>query len=254
MIYVPAYREVDVFLTSYSLKIPLLLKGPTGCGKSVFVESMAQKLDKPLIQVVCNEDTHSSDLFGRYILKGTETEWIDGPVTRAVRGGAVLYLDEFAEAREDVIVSLHSLMDHRREIFIDKKSEAIKAHPDFFIIASFNPGYQKSIKELKPSTRQRFICISFDFLEPEKEKRVLLEQTGCTDQVADRLVKLATKIRESKTVELRETLSTRLLVYAARMIGSGLKPREACHHAVAETLSDDPSTVRAMKDLIDLSL
>ena len=178
----PYYRaigkEIEVFEHSYKNKIPFLLKGPTGTGKSRFIEFMAHKLNKKLITISCHEETSSIDLIGRYIIKGAETIWLDGPLTIAIKEGAIIYLDEIAEARPDVIVAIHSLTDHRRELFIDKLGITLKAHKDFMLVASFNPGYQKGFKELKPSTRQRFIAMSFDYSEAKIEKEILIIETG----------------------------------------------------------------------------
>src|SRR5690554_5977906 len=246
--------EIEVFQKITNLKLPSLLKGPTGSGKSRFIEFMAQKINRNLITVSCNEETSSTDLIGRYIIKGAETVWLDGPLTRAVRNGEILYLDEIAEARPDVIVAIHSLTDHRRELFIDKLGETIKAHPDFLLVASFNPGYQKGFKELKPSTRQRFVALSFDYPEPKAEVEILTEETDIQKDIAQKLVAIATKIRNLTELGLTETVSTRLLVDAARLIKNGLPKRLAVHVAVVEPLTDEPETIEALKDLCDLMI
>jgi nitric oxide reductase NorQ protein len=247
-------HETEIFERCYRRQLPLVIKGPTGCGKSHLVEFMAAKLDLPLIKVACNEDTSSSDLLGRFLIKGAETQWQDGPVTRAVRLGAILYLDEIAEARQDVVVALHPLTDHRRELYIDKINEVVAAPKTFMCVASFNPGYQQSFKELKPSTRQRFVNLVMDYLEPEKESQVLHKATEISLDQAHRLVKMAHKIRNLTNLNLKETASTRLLVNAAQLIQDGMNPRHACHVTVAEVLSDDNEVIQAIKDIVDLSL
>lgn len=246
--------ETEVFRQLFDLKLPLLLKGPTGSGKSRFVEYMANELGKKLITVSCHEETSSTDLIGRYIIKGAETIWIDGPLSLAVKNGYILYLDEVAEARPDVIVAIHSLTDHRRELFIDKLSETIKAHPDFMMVASFNPGYQKGFKELKPSTRQRFVVMSFDYPEAKLETEILVKETGVEEEVAKKLVAIGSKIRNLTELGLAETVSTRLLVDAAKLIHNGLPKRLSVHVAVVEPLTDEPDTLAALKDLCDLMI
>ncbi|PKP46930.1 MAG: AAA family ATPase, partial [Bacteroidetes bacterium HGW-Bacteroidetes-12] len=208
-------KEQEIFEHSFKNKLPLLLKGPTGTGKSRFVEFMAEKLGKKLYTVACHEETSSTDLIGRYIIKGNETVWIDGPMTKAIKEGAFLYLDEIAEARPDIIVALHSLTDHRRALFIDKTGETIIADENFMLIATYNPGYQKGFKELKPSTRQRFISLSFNYPDNELEKSILIGETGVDEDVAKKLVKLGSKIRNLTELGLAETVSTRLLVDAS---------------------------------------
>lgn len=247
-------NEVEVFNHINQLKLPLLLKGPTGSGKSRFVEYMANAVNKKLYTVSCHEETSATDLIGRYIIKGAETIWIDGPLTTAVKNGYILYLDEVAEARPDVIVAIHSLTDHRRELFIDKLGETIKAHPDFILVASFNPGYQKGFKELKPSTRQRFVALSFDYPNPKTEAEILVNETGISADIASKLVTIATKIRNLTELGLTETVSTRLLVDAAKLITNGLPKRLAVHVAVVEPLTDELDTIQALNDLCDLMI
>ncbi|MCF6167163.1 CbbQ/NirQ/NorQ/GpvN family protein [Lutibacter sp.] len=254
----PYYRaigkEIDVFEHSYKNKIPFLLKGPTGTGKSRFIEFMAYKLDKKLITISCHEETSSTDLIGRYIIKGAETIWLDGPLTTAIKEGAIIYLDEIAEARPDVIVAIHSLTDHRRELFIDKLGITVKAHHDFMLVASFNPGYQKGFKELKPSTRQRFIATSFDYPEAKIEAEILINETKIEIEIAKKLVNIATKIRNLTELGLTETVSTRLLVDAAKLIHSGLPKRLSVEVAIVEPLTDDIEVVEALKDLCNLMI
>ena len=247
-------KEIDVFEHAYKSKIPVLLKGPTGTGKTRFIEYMAHHLETPLITISCHEETSSTDLIGRYIIKGAETIWIDGPLTKAVKTGAVIYLDEIAEARPDVIVAVHSLTDHRRELYIDKLGETIKAHADFMLVASFNPGYQRGFKELKPSTRQRFVALSFDYPDAKTEAEILVNETEVELSIAKKLVNIATKIRNLTELGLTETVSTRLLVDAAKLIHSGLPKRLSVHVAVVEPLSDDIEVVQALKDLCDLMI
>ena len=247
-------HEETIFEHTFKNKLPLLLKGPTGTGKSRFVEYMAHKMDKPLYTVACHEETSATDLIGRYIIKGAETVWIDGPMTKAVKEGAILYLDEVAEARPDIIVALHSLTDHRRTLFIDKTGETIKADDSFMLIATYNPGYQKGFKELKPSTRQRFVSMSFVYPDRKIETEILVKETGVENEIAKRLVMMGEKIRNLTELGLAETVSTRLLVDAAILINSGLPKRLACNVAIAEPLTDDEDTLEALKDLISLSI
>ena len=252
--YKPIAKEVEVFEHSYAQKLPFLLKGPTGTGKSRFIEFMAHKLGKELITVSCHEETSSTDLIGRYIIKGAETVWLDGPLTIAVKTGAILYLDEIAEARPDVIVAIHSLTDHRRELFIDKLGETVKAHQDFMLVASFNPGYQKGFKELKPSTRQRFVAVSFEYPKIKEEIEILINETEIEATEAKKLVNIANKIRNLTELGLTETVSTRLLVDAAKLIKSGLPKRLSVHVAIVEPLTDDLEVISALKDLSDLMI
>jgi nitric oxide reductase NorQ protein len=247
-------KEVEVFEHAYTNKIPFLLKGPTGTGKSRFIEFIAHKLNKNLITISCHEETSSTDLIGRYIIKGAETIWLDGPLTLAVKNGSIIYLDEIAEARPDVIVAIHSLTDHRRELFIDKLGETIKAHEDFMLVASFNPGYQKGFKELKPSTRQRFIATAFAYPDAKIEAEILENETGIDAAIAKKLVNIATKIRNLTELGLTETVSTRLLVDAAKLIHSGLPKRLSVEVAIVEPLTDDLEVVEALKDLCNLMI
>lgn len=252
--YKPIAKEVEVFEQAYKNKIPVLLKGPTGTGKTRFVEYMTYQLQKELITISCHEETSSTDLIGRYIIKGAETVWIDGPLTKAVKTGAIIYLDEIAEARPDVIVAIHSLTDHRKELYIDKLGETIKAHPDFMLVASFNPGYQKGFKELKPSTRQRFIALAFNYPNEKDEAEILINETQIDPIIAKKLVSIAKKIRNLTELGLTETVSTRLLVDAAKLIHSGLGKRLAVRVAVVEPLTDDLEITEALSDLCDLMI
>ncbi len=255
---VPYYRPVggerELFRFAHAQHLPLLLKGPTGCGKSRFVEAMASTVGRPLVTVACNDETSAADLLGRWLVRGGDTVWQDGPVTRAVREGAILYLDEIAEAREDVIVVLHPLTDHRRELYVDRHDERLVAPPEFMLVASFNPGYRRGPKELKPSTRQRFVGIQFDYPEAAIEAEIVATEGGVDPAMAKRMVALARKIRSLAELGLAETVSTRLLVAAARLVAAGLPPRAACHAAVVQPLSDDPTTLEAMQDVVNLML
>ena len=252
--YQEAGKEIAVFNQAYKNKVPFLLKGPTGTGKSRFVEFMAHQLDKKLITISCHEETSSTDLIGRFIIKGAETVWLDGPLTTAVKQGAIIYLDEVAEARPDVIVAIHSLTDHRKELYLDKLGETIKGHPDFMLVASFNPGYQRGFKELKPSTRQRFIAVSFEYPEAKLETEILVNETDIDLDTAKKLVAIGNKIRNLTELGLTETVSTRLLVNAAKIIQSGHPKRASVHVAVVEPLTDDLQTLVALKDLCDLMI
>ena len=247
-------KEVAVFEHSYNNKLPFLLKGPTGTGKSRFIEFMSEKLGKKLITIACHEETSSTDLIGRFIIKGAEAVWIDGPLTKAVKEGAIIYLDEIAEARPDVIVAIHSLTDHRRELYIDKLGEIIKAHPDFMLVASFNPGYQKGFKELKPSTKQRFVALSFNYPEEKIETEIVINETNIDKSTAKKLVNIANKIRNLTELGLTETVSTRLLVDAAKLIHSGLPKRLSVEVAIVEPLTDDPEIIEALRDLCHLMI
>lgn len=252
--YRPVGRECEVFRFAYENRLPLLLKGPTGCGKSRLVEAMAAALGRPLVTVACNDETSAADLLGRWLVQGGETVWQDGPVTRAVRAGAILYLDEVAEAREDVIVVLHPLGDHRRELYVDRHDETLVAPPELMLVASFNPGYRRGPKDLKPSTRQRFVALALDYPAEPIESEIVATEAGVEPSTARKLVAVARKIRSLSELGLAETASTRLLVAAARLVRAGLPPRIACKVAVAEPLSDDPVTLQAMQDVIDLML
>jgi nitric oxide reductase NorQ protein len=252
--YRPIHREVEVFHHAYRNQLALMLKGPTGCGKSRFVEAMAAAVDRPLVTVSCHDDTSATDLLGRYLVQGGDTVWQDGPLTRAVRDGAILYLDEIAEAREDVVVVLHSLTDHRRQIFLDRRNETLTAAPEFMLIISFNPGYQRGFKELKPSTRQRFVGVSFQYPEPAVEADIVAQESGVELRLAQRLVTFATKVRHLQDLGLSATASTRLLVHAGRLMHTGMPPRTACHVGVIEPLTDDLEVIAALQETANLIL
>lgn len=250
--YCPVGQEREVFEHAWKRRLPLLLKGPTGTGKSRFVEHMAARMGLELITVSCHEETTAVDLIGRYLVKGADTVWQDGPLTRAVREGAILYLDEIAEARPDTIVALHSLTDHRRTLFLDRLNQSVQAPPEFMLVASFNPGYQRGLKELKPSTRQRFLAFSFDYPAPNIEAEIVIAESGVAVNKATKLVQLAGRVRKLVELGLSETISTRLLVDAGQLIADGLAPRLACEVGIVEPLTDDPDTRQALMDLVAL--
>lgn len=250
--YQPVGDELAVFQAAYDNRLPLMLKGPTGCGKSRFVEHMAARLGRPLVTIACHDETSAVDMLGRYLVIGGQTVWQDGPVTRAVREGAILYIDEIAEARSDVVVVLHPLTDHRRRLIVDRHDEVLEAQPGFMLVVSFNPGYQRGLKELKPSTRQRFVGLSFHYPTADVEQAIVLGETGARAPVVRSLVALANKMRSLDTLGLSEVPSTRLLVDAARLIDKGLDPRLACRVAIIEPLTDDAELARALQDVANL--
>lgn len=245
--YQPQSNEVALYEAAYRARLPVMLKGPTGCGKSRFVEYMAWKLGKPLITVACNEDMTASDLVGRYLLEANGTRWLDGPLTTAARIGAICYLDEIVEARQDTTVVIHPLTDHRRQLPIDKKGELLQAHPDFQLVISYNPGYQSLMKDLKQSTKQRFVGFDFDYPAPELEARIIASETGIPLADATRLVKVAGVARALKGHGLDEGISTRLLVYAAMLINGDVAPTDACRMALVRPITDD-ADIRATLD------
>ncbi|MDB2590510.1 CbbQ/NirQ/NorQ/GpvN family protein [Candidatus Thioglobus sp.] len=232
-------QEVERYEAAYSARMPVLIKGPTGCGKSRFVEYMAWKLQKPLISVACNEDMTASDLVGRFLLDANGTQWQDGPLTIAARIGAICYLDEIVEARQDTTVVIHPLTDHRRQLPLEKKGEQVDAHPDFQMVISYNPGYQSMMKDLKQSTKQRFGGMSFDYPPSEMEVSIVAHETGIDKETAEKLVQVAQRSRNLKGHGLDEGMSTRLLIYAGQLISKGIKPADACHMALVEPLTDD---------------
>ncbi len=243
-------RECDLFETAHDNGLPLLLKGPTGCGKTRFVEHMAAKLGKPLYTVACHDDLSAADLIGRYLLKGGETVWVDGPLTRAIREGGICYLDEVVEARKDVTVVLHPLTDTRRTLMIDRTGEELVAPAGFMLVASYNPGYQNVLKRLKPSTRQRFLSISFDFPAAETEIAVVSRESGLEAGRVAPLVRLAGHIRNLSGMDLEEGVSTRLLIYAATLMASGMGVEAALETAVIEPLSDEVDVQQSLRDLV----
>jgi nitric oxide reductase NorQ protein len=248
--YRPVANECALFLTAHANGLPLLLKGPTGCGKTRFVEHMAARLGRPLYTVACHDDLSAADLIGRYLLRGGATEWVDGPLTRAVREGAICYLDEVIEARKDVTVVLHPLTDNRRTLLIDRTGEELVAPPGFMLVASYNPGYQNILKRLKPSTRQRFLSVTFGFPDAETEVAVVSRESGLDVARVAPLVRLAGHIRALSGMDLEEGVSTRLLIYAATLIAGGMPLDRALQAAVIEPLTDEPDVVQALRDLV----
>lgn len=249
--YEPQGNEVAIFEAAYKRRLPVMLKGPTGCGKTRFLEYMAFQLKRPLVTVSCHEDLTSSDLVGRFLLEGSETVWHDGPLTRAVKAGAVCYLDEIVEARTDSTVVIHSLTDHRRKLTIEKKGQEIDAHEDFMLVISYNPGYQTVLKDLKPSTKQRFVAINFDFPPEDVERKILLQEVpGTKPEIAEKLVAIGRKARLLKDHGLEESTSTRALVYAASMMGAGLDPVVACQVAMVNPITDDIELHDALMEVV----
>jgi len=269
--YLPLGNEVEVFEAAYAQKIPVLLKGPTGCGKTRFVEYMAYKLGRPLttvkphtkealtsaergsiplVTVACHEDLSATDLVGRYLLEGESTRWIDGPLTRAVKSGAICYLDEIVEARKDTTVLIHPLTDHRRLLPVEKMGQVIEASGNFMLVISYNPGYQSALKDLKHSTRQRFIAIEFGYPAREAEKEIIEHEGEVSPEIAWELAKLGEKVRNLREHGLEEGVSTRLLIYAARLIREGIPPREACKVAIMWSLTDDAEVQRGIEEVV----
>lgn len=254
--YVPVGDEVEVFRAAYRARLPVSLKGPTGCGKTRFLEYMSWILGReegeplPLITVACHEDLTAGDLVGRYILVGEETVWVDGPLTAAVKAGAICYLDEVVEARKDTLVLIHPLADHRRILPLEKKGCLVRAHPRFLLVISYNPGYQSMLKDLKISTRQRFAAIDFSYPPPEVETRIIAGEAGVEEDLARELALLGERARNIGEPGMEEGPSTRLLIYAARLIGQGVEPRRACETALVSAVSDDPVVQQAMRDLV----
>lgn len=252
--YVPQGREVELFTACHQRGLPVMLKGPTGCGKTRFVEHMAWRLGRPLVTVACHDDLSASDLTGRFLIRGSETVWADGPLTMAARMGAICYLDEVVEARQDTVVVIHPLTDDRRLLPVDKTGELIEAAPGFQLVVSYNPGYQHALKDLKPSTRQRFVALDFDFPPPELEARIVAHEGGVDARLADALVRLAGRVRTLKEQGLAEAPSTRLLVATARLVAAGIPAADACRAAFLAPLTDDPDLLAAISDLIAATL
>lgn len=245
-------NEIEIFNSAFSKKLPIMLKGPTGCGKSRFVEKMAQIKNIPLIQVACNEETSAIDLQGRYLIKDGNTIWQDGPATTAVKNGYILYLDEISEAREDVIVVIHPLSDYRRTMYIDKTNEIIKAQENFMLIASYNPGYQNKIRDLKPSTKQRFITLEFNYPHYEIEKEIICYETKINEHISEKLVKYAQKLRNLKDLDLLETVSTRLLINTAKLIMTGLDIHTSFNVGIIQVLTDDIEINSSLNDILKI--
>jgi nitric oxide reductase NorQ protein len=259
--YLPTGDEIDIFEAAYSQRVPILLKGPTGTGKTRFVEYMSWRVNEakrreaqaisPLVTVACHEDLTASDLVGRYLLEPEGTRWVDGPLTRAVKHGGICYLDEVVEARKDTTVLIHPLADHRRLLHIEKLGEVIEAHPNFLLVISYNPGYQSALKDLKQSTRQRFVAVEFTFPPRELEGPIIAHEAGIERSVADQLALLGEKVRNLVGQGLQEGVSTRLLVYAGKLIGEGIAPRRACEVAVVWGLTDDHETQRSLQEVVN---
>lgn len=267
--YQPVADEIELFESAYAQKIPVLLKGPTGCGKTRFIEYMAYKLSrpvsvirkmeperfgeemgKPLVTVACHEDLTASDLVGRYLLEGDSTRWIDGPLTRAVKSGAICYLDEIVEARKDTTVLIHPLTDHRRVLPIEKLGQMVEASDGFLLVISYNPGYQSALKDLKHSTRQRFMAIEFNYPPRDLETKIIAHEANVSESVANDLAKLGEKVRHLKEHGLAEGVSTRLLIYAGKLIHEGIPPRRACQVAVVWALTDDRDVQRSIEEVV----
>jgi nitric oxide reductase NorQ protein len=263
--YLPIGDEREVFEAAYRARLPVLLKGPTGCGKTRFVEHMAWRLyrqadsprralETPLLTVACHDDLTATDLVGRYLLSNDSTVWIDGPLARAVRTGAICYLDEVVEARKDTTVVIHPLTDHRRVLPIDKTGELLDAHPDFLLVMSYNPGYQSVLKDLKPSTRQRFVSLEFDYPPREAEAAIVAHEGGVDSALAMDLARIGEKVRNLREHGFDEGLGTRLLVHAATLVAGGIAPRRACDVAIVRTLTEDTEVRRAIHDIVDVLL
>jgi nitric oxide reductase NorQ protein len=263
--YLPLSDEVRMFEAAYQARLPVLLKGPTGCGKTRFIEHMAWRLyrqadsvrralEVPLVTVACHEDLSATDLVGRYLLSGDATVWMDGPLTRAVRSGAICYLDEVVEARKDTTVVVHSLTDHRRVLPIEKTGELLDAHPNFLLVISYNPGYQSVSKDLKPSTRQRFVSLEFDYPDIEIEAAIIAHESGVDPALAHQLAVVGDKVRNLREHGFEEGVSTRLLVYAAQLAAGGIEPRRACDVAIARAVTDDAEVQQAIAAIVDVLL
>lgn len=245
-------NEVALFEAAASMDLPLLIKGPTGCGKTRFIEAMGEKLNRKVYTVVCHDDLSAADLIGRHLINETGTFWQDGPLSKAVRHGGICYLDEIIEARKDTTVILHSLADYRRVLSIDRTGETIKAHKDFMLVVSYNPSYANVLKGMKASTKQRFISLSFDYPKEEIEKEILKKESSCSDEIATKLVLIAKEIRNLDDSDIQEVVSTRLLIYAAKLIQKGFDPYNACMHSIVQSLSDEDEVLEVLEKLISL--
>jgi nitric oxide reductase NorQ protein len=248
--YAPVRDEVEIFEAAYAERLPMLLRGPTGCGKTRFVRHMAARLGRPLVTVACHEDLTASDLVGRFLVRGGDTVWQDGPLTRAVRTGAICYLDELVEARQDTVVVIHPLTDDRRELAIEKRDELLPAHPGFVLVVSYNPAHQDVLKQMKASTRQRFVSLAFEYPPADVEAAILVHEAGVDAGLAARLVEVGRHVRRLRDEGLSDAPSTRVLVQAGRLIRRGVEPVRACRVAIAESLTDEPELVDAITRLI----
>ncbi len=250
--YLSQANEIELFEAAEEMNLPMLIKGPTGCGKTRFIEYMGEKLKRDVYTVVCHDDLSAADLVGRHLINENGTYWQDGPLTKAVRNGGICYLDEIIEARKDTTVVLHSLADYRRVLPIDRTGEVIEAHPDFMLVVSYNPGYQNVLKGMKPSTKQRFISLSFDYPKADIEKEIIIKESGVDAEVAQKLVNIAGEIRQLTDSDIQEAVSTRLLVYSAKLIVKGFNPYQACMHSIVESLSDEDEVLEVLEKLISL--
>lgn len=268
--YLPVADEEEIFRAAFAARLPVLLKGPTGCGKTRFVEYMSHQLfaqagkqaasqsgvepEQALTTIACHEDLTATDLVGRYLLLQDETRWTDGPLTRSVRSGGLCYLDEVVEARKDTTVLIHSLTDHRRILPIEKTGELVQAHDDFLLVISYNPGYQSVLKDLKPSTRQRFTSLEFDYPEPEQETIIIAHEANIDTTTAERLATVGAKVRQLREHGFEEGVSTRLLIYTGQLIRGGIEPRRAAQSAIVNAISDDNTVKSAVADIVDAVL
>jgi nitric oxide reductase NorQ protein len=250
--YLEQDNEKQLFQAAASMNLPVLIKGPTGCGKTRFIESMGEKLQRKVYTVVCHDDLSAADLLGRHLINENGTYWQDGPLTKAVREGGICYLDEVIEARKDTTVILHSLADYRRVLPIDRTGEEIEAHPDFMLVVSYNPGYQNVLKGMKPSTKQRFISLNFDYPKPSIEIQIIINESGIEEEKAQKLVLIAQEIRNLKDSDIQEAVSTRLLVYAAKLMVRGFDDYQACMHSIVQSLSDEEEVLEVLEKLIAL--
>jgi nitric oxide reductase NorQ protein len=250
--YLAQGNEVELFEASASMDLPILIKGPTGCGKTRFIEYMGERLNRKVYTVVCHDDLSASDLIGRHLIDENGTFWQDGPLTKAVRNGGICYLDEIIEARKDTTVVLHSLADYRRVLPIDRTGEVIEAHPDFMLVVSYNPGYQNVLKGMKPSTKQRFISLEFHYPKPDIEKDIIIKESGVDEDIAVKLVSIANEIRNLTDTDIQEAVSTRLLVYCAKLIAEGFDPFQASIHTIVQSLSDEDDVLEVLEKLVGL--
>ncbi|HEV8486306.1 MAG TPA: CbbQ/NirQ/NorQ/GpvN family protein [Blastocatellia bacterium] len=248
--YLPVGKEVDLFEAAYKTRLPVMLKGPTGCGKTRFIEYMAYNLGRPLVTVACHEDLSATDLVGRFLLEGDETVWHDGPLATSVKHGAICYLDEVVEARKDTIVLIHPLTDDRRILPVEKRGTVLQAPDEFMLVVSYNPGYQSVLKDLKQSTRQRFVAMEFDYPPPQLELAILMHEGSVDEQMARDLVLIGEKVRNLKGHGLEEGVSTRLLVYAAQLISRGIHPHTACEVAISSPITDDLELQRSIREIV----
>jgi len=250
--YLEQKNEIELFKAAASMNLPVLIKGPTGCGKTRFIEHMGEKLNRKVYTVVCHDDLSAADLVGRHLIDENGTFWMDGPLTKAVRYGGICYLDEIIEARKDTTVILHSLADYRRVLPIDRTGEVIKAHKDFMLVVSYNPGYQNVLKGMKPSTKQRFISMEFNYPKEDIEKNIIINESDVDEEIATKLVLIANEIRNLSDIDIAEAVSTRLLIYCSKLIVKGFNPYEACIHTIVQSLSDEDDVTNVLEKLIAL--